>query len=327
MRIKVLFIFILVICFFQSIFGQAPTTNQPTQGYMLGPGDVISIRVLGEKDFEVDKATVDEDGRIQLPYSEEGIMARCKTEKDLRAEVIKIYSKYLRNPQVTIQINERKSRPPATIYGEVRTPQQVILTRQVRLLELLGFSGGVIEDKAAGMVQVTRTQPPMCIDEKEREKWNQETNYGLNAPSSLYSLASIKQAQNEANPIIYPGDIVIVMKAPPVYVIGEVMAIKEILITENGLSLSEAIAQAGGFNREAQKKDIVIQRIKPNSRERENISVNYEMIKKGQQKDIMLEPNDIVVVNKTKKSVGETILDIIKGGADNAVRILPTVIL
>lgn len=324
MKFKILFICALTIGLFQTVFGQTPTVSQ---GYLLGPGDVISIKVLGEADFTVEKATIDEDGKIQIPYAEEGLMTKCKTEKDIRAEVIKIYSKMLRNPQVTVQINERKSRPPATIYGEVRTPQRVELTRQVRLLELLGFSGGVIEEKASGMVQVTRTQPPMCSEATARETWNNETNYGLNAPSSLYSLASIKQAQNESNPIIYPGDIIVVMKAPPIYVIGEVMAIKEIVIPENGLSLTEAIAQAGGFNREAQKKDIVIQRVKPNSRERENIAVNYDLIKKGQQKDIMLEPNDIVVVNKTKKSVGATILEIITGGAKNAANILPTVLL
>lgn len=323
MRFKFLFIGIFVFCLIQAAFGQETTTV--SRGYLLGPGDVVTGKVLGEEQFNF-VSTVDEDGRIQVPYSEEGLMAKCKTEKELRDDIVKIFSKYLRNPQVTVQVTERKSRPPATIYGEVRSPQQVILTRQVRLLELLGFSGGVTE-KAAGMVQVTRTQPPMCIDEKERERWNAETNYGLNAPSSLYSLASIRQAQAESNPIIYPGDIIVVMKAPPVYVIGEVNVIKEILITENGLTLSEAIAQAGGVNRDAQRKDVVIQRLKPNSRERENISVNYELIRKGQQKDIMLEPNDIVIVNKTKKSVGETILDIIKGGAENALRTLPVIVM
>ncbi len=314
----------LVVCaiacgLFQTVFGQTPIA---VQGYLLGPGDVISVKVLGESDFTIEKATIDEDGKIQIPFAEEGLMVKCKTEKDVRAEVVKIYSKMLRNPQVTVQINERKSRPPATIYGEIRTPQRVELTRQVRLLDLLSFSGGVTE-KAGGMVQLTRTQPPMCVEEKEQAKWNEETNFGLNAPSSLYSLASINQAKNETNPIVYPGDIIVVMKAPPVYVIGEVVNLKEILINENGLSLTEAIAQSGGFSREAQKKDIVIQRVKPNSRERENIAVNYDLIKKGKQKDIMLQADDIVVVNKTKKSVGDTILDIITGGARSAINTLP----
>ncbi len=326
MKIKVLFICALAVCLFQTTFGQEIVmTAQTPRGYMLGPGDVIMGKVLGEQQFDF-VSTVDEDGKIQVPFFEEGVMAKCKTEKDLRADVVRLLSKYLRNPQVTVQITERKSRPPATIYGEVRNAQQVVLTRQVTLLQLLSFSGGVTE-KAGGMVQVTRTQSPVCSDKAEETKWNLETNNGLSAPSSLYSLASIRQAKTESNPVIYPGDIVVVMKAPPVYVIGEVNILKEILITENGLSLTEAIAQAGGFNREAQKKDIVIQRVKPNSRERENIKVNYELIKKGQQKDIMLQAEDIIIVNKTKKSVADTVLEIITGGARNIANLLPTVIL
>lgn len=321
MKVKVLFICALAVCLFQNAFGQE---TQTPRGYLLGPGDVVSIKVLGEKDWDVEAATVDEDGKLQV--YEKDVVAKCRTEKELTAEIKQILMKYLRNPQVTLRVTERKSRPPATIYGEVRTPQQVILTRQVTLLQLLSFSGGVTE-KAGGMVQVTRTQVPLCSDEKTEAQWNLNTNNGLNAPSSLYSLSSIKQATSESNPIIYPGDIVVVMKAPPVYVIGEVNVIKEILITENGLTLTEAIAQAGGFNREAQKKDITIQRMKPNSRQPEYISVNYERIRKGQQKDIMLEANDIVIVNKTKKSVADTILEIITGGAKNIANILPTVIL
>ncbi|CAN5302183.1 polysaccharide biosynthesis/export family protein [soil metagenome] len=325
MKVKVLFICALAISMVQMSFGQGvSTTEQTPQGYLLGPGDVVTGKVLGEDQFNF-VSTVDEDGKIQVPFFEQGVAAKCKTEKDLRADVAQLLSKYLRNPQITIQV-ERKSRPPATSYCEGRTPQQVVLTRQVTLLQLLAFSGGVTE-KAGGIVQLTHTQPPVCSSEEVEAKWKIESNNGLNAPSSLYSLASIKQATNESNPVIFPGDIVVVMKAPPVYVIGEVNVIKEILITENGLSVTEAIAQAGGFSREAQKKDITIQRLKPNSRDADYIAVNYELIRKKQQKDVMLEPGDIIIVNKTKKSVTDTILEIITGGAKSAINSLPVRVL
>ena len=327
MKVKFLSFFILTICFSGLCFGQTEFSAAPEaqRGYLVGPGDVIAVKVLGEEQFDT-TVTVDEDGNIEVPFFDKPVMAQCHSERELRTDISNLLSKYLKTPQVAVRVMERKSRPPATIYGEVRNAQQVVLTRQVTLLQLLSFSGGVT-DKAGGMIQVTRTQSPICSNKEEEAKWNLETNNGLNAPSSLYSLTSIKQAKTESNPVIYPGDIVVVMKAPPVYVIGEVNAIREIFITENGLSLTEAIAQAGGFNREAQKKDITIQRIKPNSRERESITVNYDLIKKGKQKDLMLDPEDIVIINKTKKGVGETILEIITGGAKNAANILPTVIL
>lgn len=302
-----------------SVLAQVPPAGE-SRGYTIGPGDKVVGKVLGEPNFSFE-AIVDEDGKIQVPFSNDGIVAKCKTEKELRAEVAKYLSKYLRSPQLSVNVTERNSRPPATVYGEVKNPQRFVLTRRARLLELLSFSGGVTE-KAGGMIQVVHTQPPVCAEDADYSA----SDENLFVPR-LYSLNSVKQATDETNPLIFPGDLVVVMKAPPVYVIGEVSILREILITESGLSLTEAIAQAGGFNREARKKDIIIQRLKSNSRERENITVNYDAIKRGEEKDVMLQPEDIVIVNKTKKSIGETVLEIVTGGAKNAANLLPTVIL
>jgi protein involved in polysaccharide export with SLBB domain len=315
MKVKVLFILVLSGCLFQSAFGQ----ETPLRGYLLGPGDVVEGKALGEKEDFQFIATVDEDGKIQVPYSAEGVVATCKTEKDLLVEITKIWSRLLKTPQVSFRVTQR-NRPPIAVYGEIRTPQKIELSRQVRLLEILSFSGGPTE-KAGGMVQVVHTLPPMCT-----EKNNAAAGSAFDAPK-LYSLSSLRNGTEETNPIVQPGDLVVVLKAPPVYVIGEVNILKEIYITENGLTLTEALAQAGGFNREAQKKDIVIQRLKSGSKERETIKVNFELMVKGKTSQIMLQPEDIVVVNKTKKSIGETILEVITGGAKNALNILPTVIL
>ncbi|HEX8637218.1 MAG TPA: SLBB domain-containing protein, partial [Pyrinomonadaceae bacterium] len=199
---------------------------------------------------------------------------------------------------------------------------QVILTRKATLLELLSFSGGVTKE-AGGTIQVFRTQPPMCASDIELADYKEASANGIDVPSQMYSLSSVRQGRDEANPVIYPGDVVVVDKAPQIYVVGEVNALKEIFMTENGLSLSEAIAQAGGVNREAKIKDIRIRRLKPNSKEREIISVNYDLIRKGQQKDQILQPNDIVEVGKTKKSLAQTVLEIATGAARNGANMLP----
>ena len=65
----------------------------------------------------------------------------------------------------------------------------------------------------------------------------------------------------------------------------------------------------GGVNREAKTKEIKIYRLKENSKDREVIAVNYDLIKKGEQKDVMLEPYDIVEVDKSKKSIGQIIFE------------------
>ena len=52
----------------------------------------------------------------------------------------------------------------------------------------------------------------------------------------------------------------------------------------------------------SETKDIKIYRLKPNSKDREIIAANYDLIRKQQQKDIMLQPYDIVEVDKARKA-------------------------
>lgn len=320
MKVKVLFIFAALICFAQYAAGQnLPDGIAPGMNYTLGPGDEVTVKVLGEPQFDF-MATVDEKGEIEVPFVQKAITAKCRTEGDLRSEVAKNLAVYLRNPQISLRVTDRKSRPPVAIYGEVMLAQQVILQRRATLLELLAFAGGV-KEKASGMVQVFRTRPALCTEEAALA-WKNQDEKGI-IPTRSYSLSSLKTGGEEANPQIFPGDIIVVGKAPPVYVIGNVMSLKEITIGENGLSLMEALSQAGGFAPRAKSKDIKIRRLKPNSREREIITVNADDIKKGKQKDIMLQSEDIVEVDKAPKSVLETVLELVTGTARNFTQVVP----
>ena len=168
MKAKFLLSCILTFCLFQITSGQEiPTTIETPRGYLVGPGDELTGKVLGEAQFDF-VATIDEDGKFQVPFFDKPIEASCRTEKELRADVTQLLAKYLKTPQVSLRVTQRKSRPPATIYGEVRTPQQVDLRRDARLLELLSFAGGVTE-KAGGMVQVFRTEPLLCADPSQKK--------------------------------------------------------------------------------------------------------------------------------------------------------------
>jgi polysaccharide export outer membrane protein len=320
MKRNILWIFALAVCLTQIAFAQQPSVPVNPRGYLIGPGDVIEGKVLGERDFDFN-ATIDEDGNFEVPFFDKPVAAVCRTEKELRIEVTKLVSKYVRNPQVSVQVKERKSRPPATIYGEVRQQQQVILTRKARLLELLSFAGGVTE-KAGGMIQIFRTQPLLCADPNEVDIWKTEAANGLDVPSRVYSLASVRQGKDESNPVIYPGDIVVVQKAAPVYIVGEILRPGEMTIPEGGLPLMQAIAMASGISREAKTKNIKIYRRKEGSINPEVINVNYDSIKKGEQKDVILEPFDIVEVGKSKKKFSDYLLDFVIG-LPNRIPIVP----
>ena len=318
MKLKILVLCALAFGTSLISFAQETTvTPDAMRSYLLGPGDVVSIKVFNEKDFDVEEATVDEDGKIQIPFFEQGVVAKCRTEKELTADVRTLLAKYLRNPQVSVRVKARNSRPPATIYGEVRQQQQIVLTRQSRLLELLSFAGGVTED-AGGMIQVFRTRKPMCGEADSNNDWISQTKDSSDVPSRMYSLNSVQQGREEANPIILPGDIIVVQKAKPVYFNGEVRQAGGILLKDGGLSLTQAIAMVGGVNTEAKTKDVKIYRLKADSIEREIISVNIDQIKAGKQKDVMLEPYDIVVVDKSKKSIAQIIFETVTGATKTA---------
>jgi polysaccharide export outer membrane protein len=286
-----------------------PTTETP-QGYLIGPGDEITGKVLGEEQFDF-TATVDEDGKIEVPFFDKPVIAVCKTERDLRLEIAKLLGKYLKAPQMSVRVTKR-NRPPVSIYGEVRQQQQVILTRRANLLELISAAGGVTE-KSGGMVQVFRTRPPVCAAPDIAKEWQTEKSDVLGVPSKLFSLASLRQGKEEANPEIFPGDIIVVAKAAPVYVVGEVVKPGELSIPDEGLPLMQAVAMSSGITRMAKTKEIKVYRRKEGSSQPEVIVADYAQIRAGAEKDLMLMPFDIVEVGKAKKSVSDYLIELATG--------------
>jgi polysaccharide biosynthesis/export protein len=311
MKVKVLFLFAIALSFFQASFAQEQVAAIQTQGYLLGPGDVVDVKVLNEDQFNF-TATVDDDGKIQVPFFSQGAVAKCKTEKELTADVAKLLSKYLKNPQLSVRVTERHSRPPVTVSGEVKKAGQVMLTRETRLLELITFAEGPTED-SSGMIQIFRAKPPVCTEAERSNSWKESADNVMDVPSRMYSLTSVLQGREESNPVIYPGDLIVVQKAAPIYITGEVRQPTGMYLKEGGLSLTQAIAMVGGVNREAKTKQIKIYRLKANSKDRDTISANYDLIKSGKQKDPMLEPYDIIEVDKAKEPIAKTILGIITG--------------
>lgn len=309
MSLRSISVFTIILCAAIGAAGQAVPVNPEIQrGYLLGPGDEITVKVLGEEQFNF-VTTIDEDGRIQVPFFKDPIDAKCKTERDLRDDITNLLKIYLKNPQASVSVSKRNSRPPVSIYGEVRQQQQVDLTRRAYLLELISFAGGETE-KAGGMVQVFRTRSPICTDPTAERNW---ATTGLDVPSRMYTLASLRQGREEANPEILPGDIIVVQKAAPVYVTGEVIKPGELNIPEGGLPLTQAIAMASGITREAKTKNVKIYRRKSGSPDPEVIAANYEQIKKGKQKDIMLFPFDIVEVDKAPKKFTDYLIEFATG--------------
>ncbi|MGI9065835.1 MAG: SLBB domain-containing protein [Pyrinomonadaceae bacterium] len=298
----------------------SPAYSQPssvdTQGirnYLLGPGDVLDVRVLFQSDLNA-IVEVDSEGNLSsLPFLDKPISAMCRNEKEVQKDIAKGYAKLLKNPQVSVRITERKSRPPATITGAVRQPLRVMMQRRVRLNELIATAEGFTE-RASGTIQILHTEPLMCPQPGEEalaKPFDEDK-----APMELIKIADLKTGRPQANPFIRPGDYIVVAEADPVYVTGSVLSPQAINLTDS-LTLSRAMAIVGGATKEAKTNDVQIYRQTPGAQGPEVIHVDYAAIKKNQKPDFLLQPFDQIDVPEagmfTGRRIGQTLMGILTG--------------
>jgi polysaccharide export outer membrane protein len=292
---------------------------QGIKTYLLGPGDVVEIRVFGQPDLS-STAQVDGDGNLSsLPFLEAPIPAKCRSEKDVQKDIAVAYAKFINNPQVSVRISERNSRQPATVFGAVRQPTRVEMKRRVRLNELMAVSGGFTE-RASGTIQILHTEPLMCPEPGEEAEAGPID--GTKIPLQIVKVSELRAGKLEANPVIRPGDYILVTEAEPVYITGSVVSPSGIYLREQ-LTLSRALAMVGGTRKEAKTSEVKIYRQKVGSPEQEVISVDYAAIKKNQKPDVLLMPYDVIEVPEagmfSSQRIGPTLLSAIMGGATSAI--------
>jgi polysaccharide export outer membrane protein len=288
--------------------------NQGIRNYLLGPGDTLDVKVFGQPDMNA-VVEVDSDGNISsLPFLDTPIYAKCRTGKEVQKDILKAYRKYIQNPQVTVRIAELKSRPPATVFGAVRQPARVQMQRKVRLNELMVVSGG-FTDRASGTIQIFHTEPLMCpqpgqealakpIDERK-------------APVEIVKISELRSGKGQSNPVVWPGDIVLVTEAEPVYITGSVVSPQGIFLRDQ-LTLSRALAMVGGVRKEAKTNEVRVYRQKPGATTQELIRVDYAAIKKNQKPDFFLQAFDIIEVPEAGIFSGPRLWDTVIGAVSGS---------
>ena len=153
-------------------------------------------------------------------------------------------------------------------------------------------------------------------------------------PLQIVKIAELRAGKPEANPMIRPGDYILVTEAEPVYVTGSVNSPQGVFMRDQ-LTLGRAIAMVGGAKKEAKLSDVRIYRQKPGSPDQEMIRVDYTAIKKNQKPDILLQAYDIIEIPEagmfSPGRIGQTLLGTITGGLSSAMQstgqIIPTRIL
>jgi polysaccharide biosynthesis/export protein len=269
----------------------AVVQGQQQQVYLLGPGDVLEVKIFGQPDLN-STPQVDSDGNLSsLPFLDP-IPARCRTEREVQKDIAVAYSRLIKDPQVSVRIVERKSRQPASVSGAVRQAGKVSTERRIRLNELIAASGG-FTDKAAGTIQILHTEPLLCPGPGEQAEALPIA--GTAVPLQVIQIADLQKGA--VNPIIRSGDLVLVTEAEPVYITGSVVSPGSIMMRDQ-LTLSRALGMVGGTRKEAKLSEIRIYRQKGTAQQ-DIIKVDFEAVKKNQRPDELLQPYDVIEVSDT----------------------------
>jgi polysaccharide export outer membrane protein len=298
--------------------------NQGIRRYRLGPGDVLDVRVFGQADLN-STVDVDEDGNItSLPFIEEPIPAKCRNEKEVQKLITDAYSKYLLKPRVSVRILERRSRPPAIVFGAVRNPSRVTMNRRLRLHEVLVTAGGITQN-ANGTIDVLHTEVELCTEDDPIPGKAVATNHSREADVGqveTYKIIDIKGGSAENNPYLRPGDIVIVNEGEPVFVTGLVNQPRDLVIKDK-LTLTRALAMAGGPQKMADTSKVNIYRKTNGQLNPKPLIYDYDAIRKGNAPDVLLQPYDIIDVRPVGAWSARSIGEVLKGVGTSSLNRIP----
>jgi polysaccharide export outer membrane protein len=253
----------------------APLANQsmlyPGEDFLLGPGDLIAVRVFLQADYQA-TVRITSEGTVELPF----IGSVPLTGLTIRQAQDKIADNlrtggYYRSPEVTIQVLESIN-GSIIVSGEVK--YVVPATGPRRLIDVISVAGG-LPATASHTVRILRPQPD-----------GQEKTIVVNLGADLTSSA-------EASMLVYPRDIIQVSRAGLVYVLGAFKNQNAVPLDQaTPLTLLQLASLSGGIGFEGRYNDLRL--IRTEGANRVVVKVDIKKIRDGLEPDPVLQANDIV---------------------------------
>jgi len=241
------------------------------QDLHIGIGDLLQVTMFGTQDFNAD-FRVSSSGNISLPplgLVHVAGMSTSEAEKSIERQLVE--GGFYREPRVSVFEKEYVTQG-VSILGEVKTPGVYPLLADRHLLDLLSQAGGLTPN-ASKTVSVTHA--------------------GQNTPS-VVTLSPDPELAATSNPAILTGDTIVVATAGVVYVIGNVNKPGGYPMTDNQITVLQALALAGGNSpMAALDRAQIVRQVKG---AREAVRVSVKKILEGRNKDIRLEPQDILFI-------------------------------
>jgi polysaccharide biosynthesis/export protein len=267
---------------------KASPASEPSYQYRIGPHDVLAVTVWGHYELtlpageyrtaEAGGNLVAEDGTIFFPYAGK-VHVAGKTAAEVRQILTKRVASVIQDPQIDVKVVSYRSQK-VYVSGEVSKPgSQPITDVPLTVAEAISLAGNFTP--GADLSNVTLTHD------------GKATKINLLA---MYDKGDMRQ-----NALLANGDILNVpdRSAKKVFVIGEVSKPTSIMVNNRGITLTEALSDAGGVNPQTSDADQIYV-IRGNADKPEIFLLDAESpdaLILGDQ--FLLEPHDVVYVEAT----------------------------
>jgi polysaccharide export outer membrane protein len=135
--------------------GQKVNLPPPSERTVVGPGDVFTMEIVGEKDLPKEYQ-ISADGTVDIPYihtiSVAGLEAP-EVARLIRDRMVE--QKILSDPSVIVQVKEYHSRR-ITLLGQVAKPGAFPFTPGMTLIQAVSLAGGFTAISDTDRVNITR---------------------------------------------------------------------------------------------------------------------------------------------------------------------------
>ena len=301
----------------QRLLTQVPQTPvKAYQDYQVGPEDLLGVQFFTLEELNRD-VRVNGQGGISLPLVET-VKVEGLTTRQVEHRLTELYEKrFLRNAQINVFVKEYRHQR-VSVTGAVAKPGFYELIGPRTLLEALAIAGGLMES-ASDVVHLIRRrsvkEPSPAIKVAGATQ-----SFSLDAETTVIDLRRLlMEGAQELNFRVQNGDVIHVPFAGFAFVLGEVREPGKVPVKQD-LTVSQTIALAKGINEVAAQNDISILRFDDQG-QRITLKVALDRVTKGEDPDIPIKENDVVVVpDHLGKRTWETMKSLIRGSIGFAYR-------